>query len=155
MNYTTEIIPDLWIGDKNSIDDITFLSENKIKCIINCTKDLDFNHSYSNAEHIKLNIDDQPNKHLFENNMEMYNKLEDVVKYIHRYLNKNESILVYCCAGKQRSATIIAAYIIKYGKVSAKQAIQYIKSKRPECFIPRVNFYMALQKFEKDFLSTI
>lgn len=150
MNSATEIIPDLWIGDKYSIEDVTFLSENKFKCIINCTKDLDFNDNYMNAENIRISVGDNPSINLFENNMEMYDKLDDIIKYIHYHLGKNESVLVYCHAGIQRSATIVAGYIMEYGKVSAKQAIEYIKSKRSECFTPRVNFYMALQKFERE-----
>ena len=150
MNSATEILPDLWIGDKHSVEDLIFLSENKIKCIINCTKDLDFNHQYNQAEYIRLSIDDHPKISIFDDNMNMYSKLEDIIKYIHSYLGRNNSVLVYCSAGKQRAPTIVAGYIMHYGKVSARQAIEYIKSKRPGCFEPAVNFYMAIQKFDKN-----
>ncbi len=146
--YATEIIPDLWIGNKYSIEDLIFLSENRFKCIINCTRDLDFNNNYTQAENIRVAIDDHPTSSLFEDNMDMYHKLLDIIKYIHSCLSQNKSILVYCHACKQRSPTIVVAYIMKYGRVSAKQSIEYIKSKREDCFTPRVNFYIALQKFD-------
>lgn len=149
MNDATEILPDLWIGNSNCIEDMIFLSENNFQCIINCTKDVHFNNNYTKAEQIRLSIDDHPTTNLFDDNMEMYDKMKDIVKYIHHYLCQNKSVLVYCSAGKQRSPTIAAAYIMEYGKVMAKQAVEYIKSKRAECFEPRVNFYLALQKFEE------
>jgi len=148
MNDFTEILPDLWIGNKNSINNLTFLKENNFECIINCTKELEFNKKYTRSENIKLSINDNPTTELYDNNIDMYNKLDEIIKYIHHFLTDNKSVLVYCSAGSQRSATIIATYIMYYGKVSAKQAIEYIKTKRPICFEPKVNFYLALQKFE-------
>jgi dual specificity MAP kinase phosphatase len=149
MNDATEIFPDLWIGNSKCIEDMVFLTENKFQCIINCTKDIKFNNTYMEAEQVRLSIDDHPTTNLFDNNMEMFDKLSDIVKYIHHYLCQNKPVLVYCSAGKQRSPTVVAAYIMQYGKVTAKQAIEYIKSKSVECFEPRVNFYLSLQKFEE------
>lgn len=145
--HPTEIFPDLWIGDHTCIDNLIFLSENKFKCIINCSKDLHFNKNYTHSENIRLVIDDN---NLFQNNIDMFNKIEDIIKYIHHYLSQNKSVLVYCNDGRQRSPTVVAAYIMKYGKVSAKQAVEYIRSKRPDVFEPRVNFYFTLQKLEKN-----
>jgi len=44
---------------------------------------------------------------------------------------------------------------MKYGKVSSKQAVEYIKSKRSDAFEPRINFYMTLQKFEKKSMNNL
>lgn len=148
QNYT-EILPDLWIGNKHSVEDILFLHKNKIKCIINCTKDLEFNVNYTKAENIRLMIDDHPNTTLYQDNMDLYEKLDDIVNYIHYYLCRGEGVLVFCNACKQRSPSLVAGYIMKYGEVSAKQAIEYIQTKRTDCFSPKVNFYIALQKYDK------
>ena len=144
MNHATEIIPDLWIGNKNCIEDLVFLSENQFKCIINCTKDIEYNKNYTKTENIRIVIN---NSNIFEDNKDMYNRLTEIIKYIHHYLSQNKSVLIFCQNGRQISPTIMAAYIIQYGKVSVKQAVEYIRSKREECFIPDVHFYMALQKF--------
>ncbi len=141
----TEIIPDLWIGNKYCIEDLTFLSENQFECIINCSKDLEFNKNYNKAENIRMAIDGSHS--IFECNRDMYDKLFDITKYIHHYLGQNKSVLIYCRDCRQISPTIVTAYIMKYGKVSIKKAVEYIKSKRQECFTPKINFYMALQKF--------
>ena len=58
--HATEIIPDLWIGNKHSNEDLMFLSENRFKCIINCNRDLDFNNNYTKAENNRVAIDDHP-----------------------------------------------------------------------------------------------
>ena len=138
----TEIMPDLWIGNRDSIEDLIFLTENKFDCVVNCTKDLEFNKHYTNCENIRLPIDDQPHRNLFQSNMDMLGKLNDIVEYIHQYLGQNKSVLVFCKEGRQRSPTVVAAYIMKYGKVSGKQAIEYIRSKRSDVFEKRVNFYI-------------
>lgn len=148
----TEIMPDLWVGDKDSIEDTIFLQKYKIDCIINCTKELNFKSYYTKAEIIGLDIHDSGHSTSFKDNMELYKKLEDIVEYIHNYLGSNKTVLVYSNLGEQRAPSVAAAYIIKYGCVSAKQAIEYIQSKHVKSFVPRVNFYIALQKFEKDFL---
>jgi len=151
----TEIIPDLWVGDRDSIEDLIFLNDNKFNLIINCTRDVEFNKHYTNCENIRLPIDDQPHRNLFQSNIDLYNKLEDIVEYIHEYLGQNKSVLIFCKEGRQRSPTVIAGYIMKYGKVSSKQAVEYIKSKRSDAFEPRINFYMTLQKFEKKSMNNL
>lgn len=147
MNIT-EILPDLWIGNKFSIENNYFLKEKNIKSIINCTKDLEFNHKYKYIDNIRISIDDNHNS--IENNTILYDNLHGIINYIHNKLNHNDAILIYCDTCKQRSVAIVAAYIIKYGKVSLDQSINYIKSKRSECFIPNINFYEALHKFENN-----
>jgi hypothetical protein len=149
MNDATEILPDLWIGNKNCIEDMMFLSENNFQCIVNCTKDIHFNNNYTKAEQVRLSIDDNPTTNLFDNNMKMYNRMIDITKYIHYYLCQNKAVLIYCHNCQQLSPTIVAAYIMLYGKVNAKQSVEYIKTKRVDSFMPRVNFYLALQKFEE------
>ncbi len=149
IQIATEIIPDLWIGNHESIEDLIFLNENKFSLIINCTKDIEFNKHYTNCENIRLPIDDQPHRNLFQSNIDLYNKLDDVVEYIHEYLGQNKSVLIFCREGRQRSPTVVAGYIMKYGRVNSKQAIEYIRSKRSNTFEPKINFHMTLQKFEK------
>jgi len=65
--------------------------------------------------------------------------------------NKNKAaILVHCYAGAQRSATVVAAYLMKYcdDKHDWQNAVNYIKAKRDIAFYPETNFQKALELFQ-------
>ena len=50
------IIPRLWLGNKNAAADATFLKENNIRVVFNCTKTLPFEESV--VHKIRLPVDD-------------------------------------------------------------------------------------------------
>lgn len=136
-----EILPDLWLGDENSIQDLVFLNEKKISCIINCTKYLDFNPNYHNEYNIRINMDQ------YRDNVKILFKINETVEAIHNFLNQGKAVLIFCKDGKQNSSTIMAAYIIKYGKVSLGQSIEYLRSKFPDSFTPNIDFSILLHTF--------
>lgn len=51
-------------------------------------------------------------------------------RFICNSLINNENILVYCFAGMSRSPTIICAFLIKKRKMSYKEAVAYLSSKK-------------------------
>ena len=141
----TEIVPNLWIGDDKSYCNKKFLVEAGIKFIINCTKDIPENGC--GIENIRINVDDKPSISHAEDNETMYNSLSSCVEYVHQRLGKGQGVLVHCRAGKQRSASVVAAYLIKYGEVDVDKAVYYIRTKRPIAFTPMNNFLAALKKY--------
>ena len=62
---------------------------------------------------------------------------------------QNKTVLVHCYAGMQRSAAIVAAYLIKYKNMSYEDAVQFIRKKRKVSFLTGSNFNIALLLFEK------
>ena len=68
-------------------------------------------------------------------------------------IEKGHNILVHCHKGKQRSANVVAAYLMKYSRINYTAAMKYIQSKRPECFTPYNNFEIVLKKIEQDLLD--
>lgn len=143
----TEIIPNLWIGDEKSLSNEKFLINNGIKFIVNCTKDIPNNNF--NIDTIRINADDRPSVSYVEDNQIMFDAIAGTVETIHKYLMSNRGVLVHCKAGKQRSATIIASYLIKYseGDINIDKAVYYIRTKRPIAFTPNINFLPALKKY--------
>lgn len=145
----TEILPYLWIGDYKDCMDINFLHNQHIETIVNCTKEVQFldDPEFRDIKRIRIPVDDRPSVSYADDNMIMYHSVYDVVTTIHNNIINESAVLVHCQAGKQRSATVIACYLIRYGKVDVATAIQYIRSKRPKCFRPSNNFELALNKF--------
>lgn len=75
---------------------------------------------------------------------------DDTSKFIDDAIKNNGKVLVHCMFGASRSATMVAAYIIYKGKgkVTAEQAIKYLKNKR-EAVRPNSAFVYQLQEYHK------
>lgn len=72
-----------------------------------------------------------------------------IVDEIRAQMMKGVTVLVHCHAGIQRSATIIAAYIMKYEGLNIERTIAYMKSKKPDVFLGGVNFISCLEQFQE------
>lgn len=57
--------------------------------------------------------------------------LQNALRVIDQSLQESKNILVCCQQGKDRSALILTAYIMKKFDVTAAEAVNFIKSKRP------------------------
>ena len=71
--------------------------------------------------------------------MNMYRFFPKITDIIHSYLTKNKIVFVHCYAGKQRSASIVVAYLMKYLRITLKNSIKLLESKRAIVFKPLVN----------------
>lgn len=127
-----EIIPNLYIGNIDSAKNIKFIKDKKIKVIINCSNSIPNYFQYNtNIEYYRLGVDDS----LLNEDIELMAKyLPQYVNIINNSLLQNKPVLVHCYAGRQRSACLIAAYLIYKYKYSIEDAYKYIISKRKEAF---------------------
>ena len=139
-----EIIPKLWLGNINICKNRLFLTNNNIKIIINCSCDIPF---FSNkTKNIRISVNDNLKEKEIE---KLYHYLDKSADTIYKYLQNNQPILVHCYAGKQRSASVVVAFLMKYARMSLKDSILAIKSKRVKVFTPGINFIKPLEKYEK------
>jgi len=142
-----EIIPNLWLGNQDDAQSYFFLQEKKIQIVINCTPNSPFIQGEFSIEKKRLNISNSSSYH---DNKKMYENFDYIVEYMYHALNQNRSILVHDFDGQQRAPTIIVAYLIHYARVSAEQAMQYLKTKAIHAFYPKANFGYALEQYDKD-----
>ena len=138
-----EIIPNLYIGDQEIIKHLNKLN---INSVINCTKDLHFLGKYNEYT---LAIKDNLEKYEI---IKMYEYLNETVEFIYKNLMNDKSILVFCENSNQKSCVVVAAYLIKYGKITKNEAIKIIRTKHETAFFPEVNFGISLEMFEKKYL---
>jgi len=61
-------------------------------------------------------------------------------------------ILVHCEGGISRSPTIVIAYLMKYHKMTLKEAMEHVSEKRP-IISPNLGFMNELRKFEAALLQ--
>ena len=143
----TEIFPKLWICSKKDLNDNGFIKSRSITCIINCTISNDTKDIDKSIDYLRIPISDNPAISSTTDNELMLSNLPMIVEYIHQKLIINKVVLICCNTGMQRAPSIVAAYLMKYGKVSLKKSITYIQGKRCDTFKPMMNFYVALEKY--------
>mgnify|MGYP006100210021 FL=1 len=136
-----EIIPNLWLG--NVLDSRNKLFMENIDVVINCSKNIPF--CSKTAKNVRIKVDDDLKK---EEIVNMYKYLDNATQLIHNYLLNNKTVFVHCYAGKQRSATVVCGYIMRYMSLSYKETTELVKTKRLIIFTPLPNFDEALKHYE-------
>ena len=141
-----EIIPGIWLGDKNAAKDDIWLIQNNITVVFNVTKDLPFSPIIQKQYRVPVDDNLQPEE---IRNMSLWSQ-EAVYKLLEEH-NKGNKILVHCFAGMQRSAAIVAMYLIATKGMTWQQAISFIQSIRPIAFRPSPNFKQSIIEFDRTY----
>ena len=143
----THIIDGIFLGGQCCANNREFIDMHKISVIFNVTKGVPFNYSVCpTCDIYRLPIDDNLRRQEIDR---MYSSLIKYVPLLREYVNSDKRILVHCYAGIQRSATLIAGYLIKYYRMTPENAIEFIKRKRRIAFSPTPNFIDALTLYYK------
>ena len=117
-----EIIYGLYIGNLNSVYDINGLKNEGITEIISVIAG--FEPPYPNDfNYLIINALDNENTNLMKS-------FEKTNEFIQKAFYENKKVLIHCQAGRSRSATILAAYLIKTFGMNSKTVLEIIKSKR-------------------------
>ncbi len=75
-------------------------------------------------------------------------KIDSTVDYIAERIKNGEPVMVHCAAGIGRTGTILASYLIKYQKMSAKEAIEILRKERPGS-VQSTSQEIAVSSYEK------
>ncbi len=141
-----EIVPRLWLGNKNAAANTEWLKQHNIAVVFNCTKTLPFDSTIPYMYRVPVDDNLEPEE---INNMSAW-AAETQVKLIREY-KKGRSILVHCHAGMQRSAAVVAMFLITTRNMTADQAMAHIKQLRPIAFFPSANFERAIRQWDTEF----
>lgn len=123
--------------------DETFLRQESIETVFNCTKDIPFHHSI--RRRYRVPIDDNLEQEEIRN-LELWS-FELIYKLMKEY-KAGRPILIHCAAGMQRSAAVVAMFLIATQGMKWEEAIQYIRQRRPIAFYPSANFLQSIRGFE-------
>lgn len=136
-----EILPNLYLGD---IEGSKYKSQLNIKSQINCQRDLMYIGTSNEYVHdIKKNVEQYEL-------VKMYQYLIESISYIHKNVLNDNPVLVYCDSANQKASTVVAAYLIKFGRVNADDAIKMIRSKNKTSFYPNIDYYNSLKMIQND-----
>lgn len=70
----------------------------------------------------------------------------ECLEFIHGAISGGGTVLVHCFAGVSRSATIVIAYLMKHHKMEMREALTFVRSKRP-WVNPNFGFMGQLRRF--------
>lgn len=139
-----EIIPRLWISNRETALNENWLTRYRIDAVFNCTKQVPF-HSVVPYQ-FRIPVDDnlQP---IEIKNMEAW--APEIAYRIFEQYKAGRRILVHCHAGIQRSATAVAFFLLVYTGRPLVQVMYMIQNRRRIAFRPTPNFALALRSFEE------
>lgn len=135
-----EIMEGLYLGSYLASEEA-----DKFDVIINCTKTLKFYSKTKQNYRVPVNDD-----YTISSAVDLYKYGSQIINTIHVALLEDKKVLVHCRAGMQRSAAIVAMFLIKFHDMSPENALNYIKKKRNVAFEPFARFLYSLQLLEAD-----
>lgn len=139
-----EIVPRLWLGNKNAASDGDWLRSHGITVVFNCTKDWPYHPDILRKYRVPVHDNLEP-----EEIQNLYTWSPEIMYKLISEYKRGEIILVHCHAGMQRSAAVVAMFLMSLFGMPMRVAISHIKSKRPIAFFPAANFESAMTQWER------
>lgn len=144
MVSADEILPGLWLGNEASSQSVKFMQQRQINLIVNATKNVP-SRFLGHIHYLRIPTDNPGVSRILRDDPVMQQSLKIVLPWIHRMHRKNKHILIHCHSGIQRSATVMAAYLIYAGiATDFASAVELIVKKRPIAFLGGRSFAFRL-----------
>ncbi len=122
-----EITPKLWLGGApHYARDYQFLLDNGITAVLNIRAEREDDVRL----YQKHDITYQQLK-VLDVTVPSEEMIDAGVAFVRQQIEDGRTVLVHCAKGRGRSATILAAYLMRYENMSFEQANQTMKSIRP------------------------
>lgn len=147
MNHYDHIFNNVYLGDAGFMYET---NRPQFSLIINCCPEVSMRYTDAEAPNVLyLKFNDDP-----QDNNKMLTLLESykVLEKIHETASQGKPVLVHCAMGMQRSASIVACYLLKYYKADLKTTLLFIQDKRHQAFstgypfLPVMQYYVELRK---------
>ncbi|XP_036454934.1 dual specificity protein phosphatase 18 [Colossoma macropomum] len=129
----------LYIGNAKAAKDSSVITRLNINCIINATLD-DSKPCLPSVDYVWVPVADSPETQLEEH-------FDTVADKIDKVRMQHGRVVVHCCAGVSRSATLCLAFLMKHCSMSLVEAHGLVKSRRP-IIRPNAGFWKQLIEYE-------
>jgi len=138
FSQLTKIVDELYISPAMAVTPDK-LRRAGISLIINCTIEIPIIR-IPDVETIKINIDDIPTARIGV----YFDRCADRIRAVR---DQGGRTLVHCAAGVSRSASICIAYLMRYHRMSLREAYNHLKSCR-QIIRPNPGFFRQLIDYE-------
>lgn len=130
---------------KRNYQDI--IRNEKINAVLTLNQDHELEWSVSKTEWEKHGIDFlQVSVEDFTGVANM-DQIEQSLSFISKHRNMNKCVYVHCKAGRYRSALIVACYLIHHKNMSPSEAIQHLKTLRPNVILEKESQVLAMNNY--------
>lgn len=148
------ILPGRKDRNRNLIEDIQVIKESKVHKIYSLITESEYeDYGVKNIkwayEEAGLEFDSYP---ILDQGIPNSKTMDLLLDDMNKNLMNQKNILIHCVGGLGRSGTIVAAYLMKYEKSSAKDAIQLVRSIRSKRAVEskeQLNFLRILETKKK------
>ena len=126
-----------------SIDEVQWAIEQGVKSIVTIREDPLDDDWVKDVNYLHVSSNDM--------GVPEFADLTYAVDFIHRRITNSEPVMVHCLAGMGRTGTLLACYLIKYQKMSANEATEKVREKRPGSIqsYPQEEIIFRFEKFLK------
>lgn len=133
----------LYLGSHQSAAQWSELEDAKIQLVVNCTNDEEVPcfHADRGLKYLRIAVNDNESATILP-------YLDGAADAIASVLSQGGNVLVHCHQGISRSATVLAAFLIKHGGLTADDALQQIQSCRAVAN-PNLGFRHQLEDFQR------
>ena len=145
--HLVEVDDRLFIGDIRTALSPELHRRHGFRLVVNCTTSIPFIEPkvVPGVTYTRVGVEDNGRP---EEVQKLGGYIPDTVAAIDKCLLEGHTVLVHCRMGRQRSAAIIAAYLMyKYPNFTHDTAISYVRYKKRDAFLPAANFYAALRDY--------
>lgn len=141
--------PDIWLGGDNAAKSSKFFKEHGIRGVLNCTPEVKNYFCSQGVEYGRISLGDSRDDDDMENMRQLLNYGAEWI-HAHRDIY-GFNILVHCNQGINRSATCLAAYLIKYKGMSLQDVKDLYQISRQAAFYhgSYATFDPILQEWEE------
>jgi protein tyrosine phosphatase len=138
----TEILPGLWLGNEAASKNDRFFKTYNITAVVNATKQIPCHFANKGVKYYRVPVNDPGGGHPItqKDQQIMLKYIESAVAFIRENRERGQNVLVHCHAGAQRSAAIVAAYIMTHGKfvITSTDDPQKIQNKKLQLTVKRM-----------------
>ncbi len=125
-DWFDQMTPQIWMGGAPTYDrDYDYLIETGIGAVVDVREEREGDrkiYSENNIDYLKLKVLDVM--------VPSADQLEQGTSFIHQHVEAGDKVLIHCAKGRGRSATMMAAYLMRYENMSFDEARQLMVSKR-------------------------
>jgi protein-tyrosine phosphatase len=148
LAMAVKILPNILLGDNRASSSPVFFKKAKINAVLNMTPNIPHTFCHSeDIEYLRIPVYDSVGKRDVN---KMYQYFPMITEFIYKNsVMEDKNILVHCALGRQRSCAAIAAYLMRFYKMTPVQAMDFILKRKPDAFHwgESVNFARSLNKW--------